>query len=106
MRLTEFDPRWFTFAHPADGADIRIGLTFLCPHCRKQRLAVQFDPPIDPAGLFAKFGVQFPRTGLIWGRYGDTFETLTLTPSIDVSRGATIEFEGHWHGSITAGEIV
>jgi hypothetical protein len=106
MRLIELDPRWFTFAHPADGVDIRFGLTFLCPHCRTQRLGVEFDPPIDPAGLIAKFGIQFPQANRVWKREGDTFETLTLSPSIDASRAATIEFDGHWHGHITAGNVI
>lgn len=104
MRLTELDPRWFTFAHPADGVDIRIGLTFLCPHCKEQRLGVQFDPPIDPAGLIAKLGIVWPKAQHVWQRNGDAFETLTLTPSIDAS-GLPMQFSGHWHGHIINGEI-
>lgn len=103
MRLTELDPRWFTFAHPADGVDIRIGLTFLCPHCRVQRLGVAFTPAIDPAGMIPKFGIQLEK--MAWQRQGDTFDTLTITPSIDASHAATMGFEGHWHGYITSGEI-
>lgn len=106
MRLTEFEPRWFTVAHPADGVDLRIGLTFLCPHCRAIRLGIQFHPPIDPAGLIEKLQISWPKAEKVWLRSGDTFETLTITPSIDVSMSATLEFDGHWHGHITNGEIV
>jgi hypothetical protein len=99
VKLTELDPRWFTIAHPADGVDFRIGLTFLCPHCRTQRLGVQFDPPIDPGNLIGRFGILWPKAHHVWQRTGDTFETLTLTPSIDASG------DGHWHGWITDGQI-
>jgi hypothetical protein len=34
-----------------------------------------------------------------WHRSGETFETLTLTPSIDTSE------HGHWHGNVTDGEV-
>jgi hypothetical protein len=35
----------------------------------------------------------------LWQRAGDTFDTLTLSPSIDASK------HGHWHGFIQGGEI-
>jgi hypothetical protein len=38
--------------------------------------------------------------GKHWHRTGDSFETLSLTPSIDCSHF------GHWHGFLTAGAIV
>jgi hypothetical protein len=34
-----------------------------------------------------------------WTMGGQTFEDLTLTPSIDVSAA------GHWHGFITNGDV-
>lgn len=34
-----------------------------------------------------------------WQRHGDTFEAMTLMPSVDASAS------GHWHGFITNGEI-
>jgi hypothetical protein len=99
MRLRDLNPRW------ACDADIVIGgikqhfegrtgmaVSFDCPHCRVIRLAVWFGNPID--GL--------PPTDdatHLWQRSGETFDALTLTPSIDASK------EGHWHGFITAGEI-
>jgi hypothetical protein len=109
MKLADLDPRW------ACDADIVIGgvkqhfegrhgmaVSFECPHCvqreretgdnRVIRLAVWFANPID--GL--------PSTDdatTLWQRSGDSFENLTLTPSVDASK------EGHWHGYITNGEI-
>lgn len=112
MRLADLEPRWMTshwqddlsFPNPA-----KISLTFLCPHCRTQRLGILFKPFIDPLNtvgqmLWAFPGAPDPNTGearpaLFWNREGETFETLTLTPSIDVSQ------HGHWHGFITAGEV-
>jgi hypothetical protein len=72
VRLTELQPRWGT-----DGT--RRWLSFLCPCCRRQRLSV----PLGDGG---------------WRASGDTFEAMTLTPSVDASK------EGHWHGHITNGE--
>lgn len=39
------------------------------------------------------------KTDFAWGRTGDDFETLSITPSIDASAAK------HWHGFITNGEI-
>lgn len=98
MRLSDLAPKWLTFLNLGDGVDFRLGLTFLCPHCKVQRIGVMFDPPIDPAGWLAK-GILWQKPSLFWNRTGDTFDTLTLTPSIDVSQF------GHWHGSIVNGEV-
>lgn len=108
MKLTELDPRWFTFHGWASASPFRVGMTFLCPHCRNERLGVLFDKPIDPDNVAlsptagfdydpVKFGAGLNMR--VWNRTGDTFETLTLTPSID---GSGV---GHWHGFITNGEI-
>ena len=106
MRLLELDPRWFTFSNPADGVCVYIGLTFLCPHCHKQRLGVRFNPPIDLGVKIPGWSFLWPTTdGPVWTRTGETFDTLTLSPSIDAS-GSRIDFEGHWHGFITNGQIL
>jgi len=110
MRLIELEPRWASEYGHSD--DVKQGVTFLCPHCRARRLGVFFDksicgtPPIDL--------VAFNRARLradndpyddvhvgstLWHREGETFDTLTLSPSIDASAF------GCWHGFITAGEI-
>lgn len=99
MRLTELNPRWF-----GTGTEPNViinGVSFDCPHCRTQRLAVHFKNPIDKAGWIER-GVILSHAECEWNREGDTFETLTLTPSIDASR---IDFGGHWHGFITKGEV-
>lgn len=99
MKLTDLDPRWACDADIVIGGVARhyegrqgMAVSFECPHCRECRLAVWFANPID--GL--------PPTDdatKLWQRTGETFETLTLTPSIDASK------DGHWHGFITGGDI-
>jgi hypothetical protein len=37
--------------------------------------------------------------GILWRREGDTFDTLTLSPSVDASPS------GHWHGFVRNGEV-
>jgi hypothetical protein len=105
MRLTELKPRWTTFSHAADGIDVTTGITFLCPHCLTQRLGIAFRPPIDKVGLMASLGIEAPYPDApIWDRQGDTFENLTLNPSINAENNR-IDFPNHWHGFITNGEV-
>lgn len=110
MRLTELAPRWFG----VDGR--RLGVTFLCPHCREVRLAVAFANPADGGEpipvvtdtgmphvirelMFEAHEFEVP-PGFLWTREGADFETLSLTPSVDASAS------GHWHGFVKNGEIV
>jgi hypothetical protein len=103
VRLTELDPRWFTMGSSPD----LVGITFECPHCvereratgdkRVQRIGVLFREEIDRDGLPNE--VHWTRPGNKWHREGDTFETLTLSPSVDASS------DGHWHGFIRNGEV-
>lgn len=99
MRLIELDPRWACDADIVIGGSQRhydnrkgMAISFECPHCRQCRLAVWFANPIDglPPTDDAKH---------LWTRVGESFEGLTLSPSVDAS-----EF-GHWHGYIKDGEI-
>lgn len=97
MRLTELEPHWVGLA-PGHA----IGVTFLCPHCRNVRLGVLFDVPIGGEILDNFIGLRLAASHIDdkhWHREGETFETLTLTPSVDTSQ------HGHWHGFITNGEI-
>ena len=82
----------------------------MCPHCKTQRIGFLFKPFIDPDNYAWKVawaipGAPDPNTGEVkaiqfWDRIsGEDFETLTISPSVDVS------VEGHWHGHIQAGEI-
>lgn len=100
MKLTELNPRWTSFTDPSSG--IRSGITFDCPHCQTQRLGVVFSNPIDPQGWLEK-GITKPTVECEWERSGESFETLTLSPSLDNSR---IDAGGHWHGFIKNGEIL
>ncbi|MFI5296538.1 MAG: DUF6527 family protein [Polyangiales bacterium] len=100
MRLTDLSPRWVGVSDPTPRR--RLGVTFDCPHCRTTRLGVFFANPLDGGERY----VDPPPTNGAppiarkhWQRTGETFETLTLTPSIDASA------DGHWHGHITNGEV-
>lgn len=108
MRLTELEPRWW-----GEGTRI-LGVSFRCPHCQTVRLGVAFANPPDGGGPSAIVGVTMPHAirdlihvtrefdvppGHLWQRTGDTFESMTLAPSIDASKA------GHWHGNVTNGEV-
>lgn len=105
MRLTDLNPRWYTIG---DSPDI-VGLTFDCPCCGpdgkptslgtnyRPRIGVLFKEEIDRDGL--PNDVHWSRAGAKWHREGETFETLTLAPSINC------EQFGHWHGWIKNGEV-
>lgn len=95
MRLVDLDPSWFVLE---EGGPV-VGLSFECPHCRKQRLGILFHhsgrEAMEDAYLVPRMG-QYQH---IWTMQGDGFENLTLTPSVDASA------EGHWHGFVTNGAI-
>lgn len=105
MRLNDLSPHWITM--PGAGDD-KLGLTFRCPHCppgergETTYLGVWFKEPIDPD---AHPGIDWPTYMLqnpertYWHRAGDSFDNLTLSPSVDASA------VGHWHGFIQNGEI-
>jgi hypothetical protein len=119
VKLTDLQPRWFDV--PGVGTD-KDGVTFFCPCARclgdpehRTRLAVQFANPVngEPKPLvmmrLLAQALQKDHTpeerknvvppGFLWTRTGETFEALTLTPSVDASPA------GHWHGFVTKGEI-
>ena len=93
-RLTSLDPRWVV-----DQGQRRVGVSFACPTCAGMaepacsgRVAVFVDPPFDPGPVFLP----------AWSRVGDTFDDLTITPSIRVSLGRDGE---HWHGFVIGGQV-
>ena len=111
MRLTVLSPRWVANANDGVRQAAKTGISFVCPHCKKQRLVVFFKPYIDPDNEAAWRAWKLPdapdmNTGepskiKFWNRTaGESFETMCLSPSIDFSG-----FEGHWHGFITNGEV-
>lgn len=82
----------------------------------KVELAIAFSNPIDDGAVFpikkqkALWDVLIYNVGDVnhpaivppgvhWKREGDTFETLSISPSVDASAS------GHWHGFVTAGKI-
>lgn len=99
MRLTDLDPRWVSHGGEgitnAAGEAIplreKIGVSFDCPKCG----------PIHPGFIpFANPLDGGPSTHEVaWQRTGESFETLTLTPSI-------LRKDCGWHGFITNGEII
>lgn len=99
MKLVDLNPRWVGYGGEGvtDAQDKpvpareRVGVQFDCPCGCSRPIFIPFTnppdggPPID----------QPPRP--TWERTGDTFETLTLKPSI-------LRMEGcKWHGFITDG---
>jgi hypothetical protein len=101
VKLTALDPSWVGAGGPgifnADGTPAAerhgVGITFDCPcGCTRGRY-VPFTNPLDG-------GPPHNDGHATWQRSGETFETLTLTPSIQVIG------ECGWHGFITNGEIV
>lgn len=78
MRLVDLAPEWW-----ADFPERRgQGIAFRCPHC-KERIAVAFASPLDgssPSKL-AK---------VLYGRRGDTFNDLTVSPRVYIPDHARI----------------
>jgi hypothetical protein len=105
LRLVDLQPRWVGINRWSSDRPFHIGVSFLCPHCRQQRLAALFDPVIDPTNVapettWTSTATVFPGC-VVWARLGgETFESISLAPSIDAG------FAGHWHGFITNGEII
>ncbi len=73
-----------------------IGVVFDCPCGCDSRCFVPFSNPLDG-------NPPHPSYSTAWARTGETFEVLTLTPSI-----LRVKDRGGcgWHGFITAGEII
>lgn len=101
--LKDLDPHWVV----KDGK--RVGFTFLSPagkqgntHWRQSCFTVAM-PAQEQWKLFEDLNVQHCNPQCAWtiagGIDGATFETLTVTPSIDGSAG------GLWHGFIKNGQI-
>lgn len=99
MKLTDLNPRWVD----AGGEGITrngqpvpwrrgVGMTLDCPCGCGERHYVAFIQPLDGGPALDDDG---PR----WSRTGDSFEALTLTPSLQKPDGC------RWHGFITKGEV-
>jgi len=101
MKLSDLNPRW----QIDDGR--RVGVNFDCPGacCAGKPSARDEWDELERNGEM-KLIVAVPFTVALdgnayrpdgWNRTGDTFDTLTLSPSIFPP--------GHWHGFIRNGEI-
>jgi hypothetical protein len=95
MKLTELDPRWYTL----DESGKIAGITFDCPHCKKERLGIPFHHNGHEAMDDAYIRAHNPSASQIWTMTGNDFSDVTFSPSIDASHC------GHWHGFVTNGEI-
>lgn len=112
MRLAELEPRWIEH----DGQ--RVGFMLRCPLCRGIWLTCRLGVTpghIEQMRALGSIGFRLDDDGYLedsdttvlcapgtqWSIVGgSTFNDLSVTPSLDASAS------GHWHGNITAGEIV
>ncbi|HLY90837.1 MAG TPA: hypothetical protein VKQ27_17780 [Acetobacteraceae bacterium] len=114
MRLVDLDPRWLM----KDGA--RIGFVFRSPTLGDDMWMTCFEAPPPLRELWPMVKDAFPegpanekgftrsiqpmnqaqRWQIAGGIDAASFETMTVTPSLDGSPG------GNWHGFITNGQIV
>lgn len=101
MRLTELNPNWVV-GDPNERCFSNrhgMGIRFDCPIHRSHRIVAFFTNPID--------GLPPRKDGNKWDRAGDTFETITLSPSIDASGQMFGTPESPcWHGYIRNGEVI
>lgn len=88
MRLVDLNPQWIK---EGAGSERVIGIAFDCPHC----IATGAEYIGHCA---AKFAESDRLSGPVWRREGETFDTLTISPSINT--------HGHWHGWIRNGEVI
>jgi hypothetical protein len=105
MRLLDLEPGWTVattaggFRRTDDFSEAQ-GIIFACPHHYQKNggligthsILVWFEGRGAPADY-----TPLPR----WTANGTGFDDLTITPSIDLTRGEPDE----WHGFITNGEI-
>lgn len=102
MKLTDLAPTFY--AHGGEGITDAsgnavpqrdgMGLICNCPCGCETQLCVPFENPISGGD---------PQKG--WKRTGDTFETLTLAPSILRVKPERYGCKG-WHGWIRNGEVI
>lgn len=111
MRLTELDPQFLnsgghgiTNSITGEPVPLRVGvgLRFNCPCGCGAPGYVPFSNPLDG-------GPAVDTAHDKWERTGDTYDTITLTPSILKTKWQDKDGNSHgcgWHGYITNGEII
>jgi hypothetical protein len=100
VRLVDLDPRWVGAGGEGvtrNGQPVPerhgVGLSFLCPCGDGRRRYVGFSNPLDGEPVYDD-------ASPTWDRTGETFESLTLSPSV-LAKDAC-----KWHGYIRGGEVV
>jgi hypothetical protein len=106
MKLIDLDPNWFVDKEGRHGQ----GVSFLCPHCREIRIGVDFSNPIDGDVIIPSRKLSNGKMTEHWKREGDSFENLSLTPSVDFKlyekdKDGKEIVTPHWHGFIKNGII-
>lgn len=77
-RLVDCNPRWVAARYAGQPDDVPCGIHFDCPEGHKDcDHAIPFAPRLDGSPATSWY-----TSGAIWQRSGDTFEALTLSPSI------------------------
>jgi len=99
MKLTELEPAWLTpdvlvFRSPSGRGDLITAKRVAMPTSDQYALIYEKNPHLVGQT------VVMTRPDQVWSFEGDSFENLTLHPSVDHSAS------GNWHGFITNGEIV
>jgi hypothetical protein len=105
--LTALEPSWVYLTGPTTVKGIcgpppeelqsgpKVGISFACPTCPSgHRIAIPFKTcPLEAGWLAGK--------DIRWDHSGDTYETLTVKPSINCDHGGCCRF----HGWITGGKV-
>ena len=101
MELSDLNPVWLSHGGEyvtQNGQPVplreRIGISFDCPCGCQHPVDVLFANPVDGGGPVR----QEPHPN--WTRTGETFDDLTLSPSVQREYPARC-----WHGFVTNGEI-
>jgi hypothetical protein len=114
MKLTELEPFFIGEYQTKDSGvsyrqlasvDGAQGILFICPKCGNHSILCWFKNPRN-APLVPDEA--FPRPGR-WTLTGDTFDVLTLSPSIDLSvideNNPKSESRCYWHGFVENGDV-
>jgi len=103
MRLVDLEPVWI------ERRGRVVGIRFTCPindgigpHREGHQVAVLFVNPVDGGAAHSDDpNCLGNNKGNRWSRTGNTFETLTLSPSID----CTTTNPHCWHGEVKDGMV-
>ena len=80
------------------------GVLFICPKCQSHSVLIMFANPRSGQVVPA---IAFPKNEKRWRFMGDTIDTLTLTPSVDLSQitpeNPASQERCYWHGWIKNG---